>query len=345
MSSGLKHRGEPVDEVGALIRIADRPRAVPEYRIERARAAAHATWRRESRRSRARRLWNYGALAAAASLALVAGYRALPGPAGQGTGGAEPITLELKAGTVRLLGSAGEAASQSRLLEPIDAVAPDSALLTSGATRAALRLPSGHSLRLDHSTQVRLLDSRTLALDRGAIYVDSGKQSGAAQPLVVQTSFGRLEEAGTQFEVRLEGSSARVRVREGAIVLHHAEETRDVAVGTEIFFDSGGSISTRSIPADGSEWEWVAEITPMLDLEGRTAREFLDWAAREQGLRLSFDDDAVERAAAMIEVAGDIEGMTIDQALGAVLPSCQLAYRIEKGRLEVGAETRDAAAR
>ena len=44
--------------------------------------------------------------------------------------------------------------------------------------------------------------------------------------------FGVIEEVGTQFEVRLEDRSVRVRLREGAVVVHHdgrSDEVHSVA--------------------------------------------------------------------------------------------------------------------
>ena len=68
-------RADRRDEVAALIRLAGRRPAVPAAVAARVRAATHGHWRRELRqRGRVRALWAAG-LAAAAALALVAGWQ------------------------------------------------------------------------------------------------------------------------------------------------------------------------------------------------------------------------------------------------------------------------------
>jgi ferric-dicitrate binding protein FerR (iron transport regulator) len=338
MTSDTRHTKDPADDVATLIRLAGRRPAIPENRVERARDAAHATWQREiRRRSRRRYAWGAVALAAAASLVFVAVYLRLPDEAVLRAGVGGSLQIQLLAGEAQILDSAGEGLLPPRALAVSESVPPGSVLTTSGAGRAAVRLPSGHSLRLDLSTRVRLDDSRSLYLERGTVYLASGDESGDSEPSTVHTPLGAIREIGTQFEVRLADDALRVRVREGAIVLHHGDEAHEVAIGTELELTPDGSTSTRKISTHGLEWEWVSEITPMLDLEGRSARMFLDWVAREQGWRLAFADDAVARSAESTEVAGDIKGMTIEQALDAVLPSCQMAHRISEGTLVIEA--------
>jgi hypothetical protein len=75
----------------------------------------------------------------------------------------------------------------------------------------------------------------------------------------------------------------------------------------------------------------------MLDLEGRSAREFLDWVARERGWGLSFSDETVARSAEEIVLGGTVERLTLDEALDAVLPTCRMTYRVEAGVLWIAA--------
>ena len=66
----------------------------------------------------------------------------------------------------------------------------------------------------------------------------------------------------------------------------------------------------------------------MMELEGRSLREFLDWMVRERGLRLQFTSPDLAGAASEISLNGSIDGMTLDQALESVLPTCRMAHRI-----------------
>jgi ferric-dicitrate binding protein FerR (iron transport regulator) len=338
MTSDTRHTKDHGDDVAKLIRLAGQRPPIPEDRIQRAREAAHATWRSETRRrSRNRYVWGAVALAAAASLVVLAVNSFLPRQEVMraGVGGALPVRL--LAGQAQIRNVGGERLSPPRALAASESVPLNSVLTTSDSSRAAVRLPSGHSLRLDLSTRVRLQDSKTLHLDRGAIYLASASGSRILKALTVETSLGAIREIGTQFEVRLASDAVRVRVREGAIVLRHDDAEHEVEVGTELELAANGSTRTREIMTHGPEWDWVSGITPMLDLEGRTARTFLDWVAREQGWNLAFADDALALSAETIVVAGDIDGMTIEQALAAVLPSCQMLHRVSDGTLLVEA--------
>jgi len=334
MISDSKRGKGSTDDVGLLIRIAGQPEMPPE-RLMRAKAAARATWEHQSRlRRRAASAGRYALLAAAAAIVCLAAYSLMRGPAGD----AGPVPVELVAGKARIGQGSGSSVSDLRDLRPSDVVTSSSVIVTSGSDRAALRLPTGHSLKLDRGSQIRLLAPTSVALDRGAVYVDSGPGVTEGKKISVETWLGRLEEIGTQFEVRLASAAVRIRVREGAVVLHQADENHQVSVGTEMEVRPDGSTASREIATNGGEWTWIAEVDPSTDLGGRTARAFLDWAARERGLKLVFSDDRTERAASDVQVAGDIEGMTVEQALDAVLPSCRMIWRRQAGLLIVSPE-------
>ncbi len=338
MMGDEEHGGEGADDLARLIRLAGERTPLPEERVERAREEARRVWQREIRRRVAwREIRGGAALAAAASLVVAIAYwlTLREGVPTAGVGGMGPI--EVVVGEAQVREPSGGRLQPPRPFVAAATVPMGSVLTTTEATRAAIRLPSGHSLRLDHSTEVRLAAAERLHLDRGALYLASASESPAPRPLSVETPQGVVREIGTQFEVRLDHGSVRVRVREGSVVLSRDDAEREVAEGTELALDDDGSMAAREIPTNGPEWDWVSWIAPMLDLDGRTAGEFLRWAAREQGWRLVFDDAAVEEAAATTEVAGDIRGMSITQALDAVVPTCGLSYTVEEGVMKVAA--------
>ena len=342
-----ENHGNPMDDrddVATLIRFAGKRKSVPPDRAERARAAARAEWQHEvRRRSRKRTIWIAAGLATAASLVLAIAFRILPFGTGVPTGSEPAILVEALAGPAWSRVAVAGKIQAPRALEVGDDVRLGSELATAEESRAAIRLASGHSVRLDESTQIRLLDRDSLALDRGAIYVDSGFEAGAARALDVHTPLGVIEEVGTQFEVRLEHDSVRVRLREGAVILHRDEQAHEMQVGTELEMAADGSVIRRAISAHGPEWGWIVGITPMLDLEGRSAMDFLDWIARERGWTLVFADEKVARSAGEIVLGGRVERLTLEEALDVVLPICRMTYRVEDGVLLIRAEEQTAA--
>jgi ferric-dicitrate binding protein FerR (iron transport regulator) len=316
-------RDDDGDDVATLVRLAGPRPAVPAQRAERVRAAAIAAWRDGVRDRRRRRLLG-PTLALAVAASLVAGLLLMRSDPPVG---ATVASLE---GSAWVRGTAGAEG------QPVPA---GSEVVTAETGRIALRLPSGHSVRLDRHTTVRVLDGASLSLERGALYVDSGADAASPGPaVVVRTPLGTVREAGTQFELRLESGALRVRLREGRVVVQGGDDrTLEVSAGTELRLVPSGATVTEAIPLHGPDWGWVEAIAPVLDVEGRTAASFLEWVARERGWRLTYADPAVALSARTTRIAGSLAGLTLDQSLEAVLPSCRLTHRIEGGVLVVGA--------
>lgn len=304
---------KPEDEIAALIRLAGRRPAVPEEVAARVRAAAHEHWREGlRRRARVRWLWTGAALAAAALVILAVVLRvdtsAPPIPQ-------KLVQIELRYGPVGIR---------------------DGEIETGEGGRVAVRLLSGHSVRLDSDSRLRILGRTALALDRGTVYVDSGARTRAAEPLLLRTPWGVVRETGTQYEVRVRRGSLRIRVREGLVVLRAADGAiHGVGAAQELEMDGRKLSATREIATHGPEWGWTAGLAPMPDLEGLSARAFLETIAREGGWRLEFADPETARLAAETTLQGSAEGLTPEQALEAVLPACGMSHRILFGRLIV----------
>jgi ferric-dicitrate binding protein FerR (iron transport regulator) len=331
MSDEPKRADERHDDIARLVRLAGKREAVPQEAAERVREATHAAWRAEvRRRSRRKTFGGFAALTAAAALLLAVGLRiGMRAP----TSGDSAIRVEAVQGALWVR----EATEPALLREiPVDAVVPNGAELSTGENDlAAIRLASGHSIRLGRSTTLRLLDAATVALDLGTIYVDSFSGEDRHHDLVVETAFGAVQEIGTQFEVRLDDRSLLVRLREGAVVLHRDGRTHRVTAGSELELGAGDSPVTRPIAIHGPEWDWLLGVTPMLDLNGRTAREFLDWVARERGWRVAYSDGAVARHAERTVLEGSLQNLGFEEALDTALLSCMMGYRVDDGVLLV----------
>jgi hypothetical protein len=322
--------------VARLIKLAGRRPPVPDARTARVRAAVHAEWQdtirsRRRRRTTTRAAWS---LAAAAMLILIAGLVAWQAGVGPWSSASPVASVELVHSAVQLAASdsasrAGESESARAGME-----------LRSGAVvetdvdgLLALRFGTGHSVRLDGATRLRVRSADRLELQRGAVYVDSGPDAGAGKALVVDTPFGSAREIGTQFEVRLDGNAMRLRVREGAVDLEHQGQSQTAQAGIELELNASGELRRGEIPLYGSPWDWVQRSAPAIDLDGTTLDRFLSWAARETGMKVLFLDASTAEAAPGISLSGSIEGLDPQEALSAVLPTCGLSHRIEQGTL------------
>ncbi len=319
------------DDVARLLRVAGKRPPMPPERVERVRAAALLQWQEVLRRSPSRRYAWAAALAAAAGLVIL--IRILAFGTGAPTSGAA-ASVDSSAGSAWVR-NAPDRSESERPIAVGDGVALGSEVVTAAGARVALRLASAHSLRLDGSTRIRLLDATSVALDQGALYVDSGNAAAGVGPLSVHTALGVIREIGTQYEVRVDDGALRVRLREGGVVVRRGGETHELQAGNELRLAADGTASRRPAPIHGPEWEWIAGITPMLDLEGQSARSFLDWVARERGWSLAFDDEDVARSAEAIVLRGTARRLTLDEVLDAVLPTCRMTYRVESGVLRI----------
>ena len=312
------------DSIEALLKATGRRPAISADRTDRVRAAAHDDWRREVARTARHRRIGWGVSLVAAAVAMVAvglGVRALrplitPEPSG--------IRVE------RVANSALE----------VGAIVAWGDQVTTGAdARVALRAPSGHSVRLDTGTTLRVLSDHEFALDRGAVYVDlRSDRDHPEASLRIDTAVGTIEDHGTQFAARLDGSSLSLQVREGAVTVSASAERSVARAGQALTVDASGRITMTEDAGIGVGWTWAEAIAPMMEIEGRSLLEFLNWVVRERGVRLRFADAGLAGQAPTIVLRGSIAGMTLEEATASVLATCGATHRWDEGALVVGVE-------
>jgi ferric-dicitrate binding protein FerR (iron transport regulator) len=201
--------------------------------------------------ARRRYAWAAVALVAAASLTLLFVFRAPP--AGEAST-APAAVVESIVGTVWVHGTDTPV---SRFLLADHTVPVGSGLRSSGGGRVSLLLSSGHSLKLDRSTQVRLLGDGLVALDDGRIYAASGTDHDDAAELTVTTPFGEVRGVRMQVEVRSQDDGLQVRLREGAVELVREGEELRIGAGEELTVDPQGTVTRRELATDGPEWDWL----------------------------------------------------------------------------------------
>jgi ferric-dicitrate binding protein FerR (iron transport regulator) len=165
----------------------------------------------------------------------------------------------------------------------------------------------------------------------GAAYVATAEGS---QGFEVRTTLGAVRDVGTQFEVRLDETSLRLRVRSGKVELGRGATSTTAEAGTETMVTTTG-IVVRRMPAYGSEWAWTTDVAPAFAIEGRTLAAFLEHLAREEGWTLQYADAAVAASAGRTILHGSIEGLRAEEALGVALATSGLQQRLSSGELLV----------
>jgi ferric-dicitrate binding protein FerR (iron transport regulator) len=319
------------DEVAALFRMAGPPATLSEEEIRPAREAAREAWRGQIRARAARRRV---AAAVAAGLLAAAGLVWWGRERVQPAIDAPVASLQLRTGGVTIVpGSAAARGGRALHAGTVLASAVDG--------RIAIRLAGGASVRVDGASRLRLASARTLELERGALYVDTGPLP--APPIEVVTPLGRVTDLGTQFEVRLSAAGAggaprlRLRVREGEVTVQTETAAHRAAAGGELLLDAEGVARRAAVAADDPGWQWAARAAPQPEIEGQSLATFLDWATRELGLRWRLAEPLPPLAAEEIVLHGSVEGLTPEEAIEVVLTGSGLRAERAGGELLVSA--------
>lgn len=324
--------GDELDTaVERLVKLAPPAREVPEAIFCAAREEARSAWRRTqapSPRAARRRPGWFGGLALAAGVLLAAGLIFVLGPRLERELVGEPARLVAWFGEGEG-GSSWEARTGDGRI-----VAIGTALETAPRGRAAIRLASGASLRLDHATSITLSAPAAIDLEGGAIYVDGGKKGSS---VLVTTPFGTIREIGTQFEVRIVEDGLRIQVREGAVQLDDAAGQELVEAGGSLEIDAAGQRTREVIEPYGDLWSWVIASMPPFDPEGKSVATVLEWTARESGFELRYEDTDTRAQARAAIVRGELLGLAPRAMLEVVLPGAGLEHRMADGVLLVRA--------
>jgi ferric-dicitrate binding protein FerR (iron transport regulator) len=207
---------------------------------------------------------------------------------------------------------------------------------TETRARVALRFSNGTSLRLDVGSRARLLSSSVVELSAGAVYVDTGSESGRFE---VRTAMATARDVGTQFEVRLLDQTVRLRVRTGVVELQGRMRSVSGRAGTEITLSASGAVS-RPISAHGSDWDWTARVSPPLKMEGMSVAAFLERVAREHGWAVRYADPALAREVSGIILHGSVTDLPPHEMVDVAIATSGLNHRLEKGELVVLRATR-----
>jgi ferric-dicitrate binding protein FerR (iron transport regulator) len=325
------------DEVARLVRLAGTGDPIAAERLARVRTAVHGAWRDEhvARPSKTRRRWLTlaAALVVASVVIALAIWRPIRTPA--------PVPVPVVVAHIDQV--MGQATGSPASMAAGGAVMSGSMVTTSVGT-LAMTLTSGVHLRLAAASSVRVDSVTDVALERGAVYVDSAgahpTQPGAS-PISIRTPSGLVRDIGTQFEVRIEvrlaGAGVRIRVRDGQVRVTYANGADARAgAGEELFSRPDGSdrsIDRRPIATTGSEWAWAERAAPPFAVEGQTLGAFLDWVSHEGAWTVTFADRRLSATARTTVLHGRpdlLMELTPAEALDVILPTCGLRHRIDR---------------
>lgn len=300
------------DDVEPIVRSAGRRPAVPAEIADRVRANVHEAWRSEVDATRTRRRFMVAVpLAAAAAIATIVVYRPEQVEA--------PRPAAIRVATVeRVTGPSALSSGQTILA--------GSSISTESGARAAIRLSNQTSVRVDSSTQIAFKNANEISLKTGAVYVDT-----AHSGIRITTPFGVVRDVGTKFEVRVTDQSARIRVREGEVVVSDRSAHR----GEQLELSAGGAIAMSRVPTWGDDWGWLNEIAPAYAVDGKRVAEFLTWVSGESGVDVRYDSSVTSQKAANVVLHGSIGTLPPLAAADSVLPTAGLRAEVKEGVMTV----------
>jgi ferric-dicitrate binding protein FerR (iron transport regulator) len=309
---------EPKDLVESLIRAAGRRAEPPDEAYRHVLAAATAALHKKTARRR-ERLWVVWAAAASVlALGVTLVIQWMPGAQCE-----ELARIERAIGAVeRATDDVWQPARES------------AAVLTKGVkvrtlagAGAGLRLVGGASLRLAAGTEIMLDEPERLYLRAGTIYLDHRGSVGTGYR--IETPAGVVRDLGTQFELRVEGGSLRLRIREGRVAVDRAGQTVEGSAGEQLELNELGDVVRSAIAATAVTWQWAETLASTPDVDGRPATELIAWVARETGRRLRYEAPAVEQRAATVILHGNIRHLPPLAALDAMIAATDLDYVLD----------------
>lgn len=315
------------DGIGQLIKLAGAREAVPPERLARARSHVHAHWQAAVCAQRPKAVsFNRPRLAVAATVLLTVGAVLSLWHTTKLTERSTLANVERVVGQVFVSGVPARVGATLALGTEIE---------TTVDGRIAVRLPAGQSLRLDGGSRLSISTADQVALDAGAVYLDSAPELDAGS-IIVTTPLGVARDIGTQFQVRLATTALIVGVREGLVeVARDGRENQSVQGGEFLELAAEGQGKRRSVASDDPSWKWVESVAPEFELEGATLEGFLNWYARERGLRLRWEDTASQANARANILHGSIADLNLDETIDAVSRTAQFEYRIGESTLWV----------
>jgi hypothetical protein len=325
------------DVVESLLQSA-KPRPAPPGKDERMiREAVLAEWQSVTDTRRTRRRLTRFAVAATVLLAVTASFILLRI---DGVAPVQVATISKSFGSIYVL---GEQSTLQRL--------PDTTVVMSGQTiktdrdsGIGLAWGNGGSLRIDADTVIEFVAGNRVFLHSGRIYFDSTPSvlsaaiSGGSRTaeLSIETNHGTVTHLGTQYMTYAASDRLEVSVREGEVAIEGKYYDAQALAGQQLSISGSARATVLNIDRHGTAWSWIEETSPLVNTDGRSVDDFLNWVSRETGLQLEYPNLATERAAQAAVLKGSVNLKPSEQ-LDFWLQGQDLSWHTDGGSIKVSA--------
>ncbi len=196
----------------------------------------------------------------------------------------------------------------------------------------AVRLASGHRLRLDAGTEIELVSASRVDLLVGAVYIEA-----APAELAVHAAGTVSTHLGTRYAVRINSNgNVAIHVREGHVRVTSGQQTTELDRGQVGSAEADGTLIVGAFPPYGDAWHWTRQAAPVFDADGQSLEAFLAWVAAESGWLVNVDPELLrDQHDQPIEVRGSIDHLTLSEALDLVLEGAGLGYQLDRDQLRI----------
>jgi len=316
----------------ALFKHASSRKRPPQAVENEIRETLHGEWLKQTRKRRLRKRVAGWAIAASVLLALLVSTGLLWQPA--------PDLQQVSLATVeKMTGDVyvrNEGEQVARVLPSVGLVA-GSELSTSSGSRIALTWDNGESIRVDENSRIAFISSSEIGLHSGHIYIDSAGARIKDKAFSIRTPSGPVSHLGTQYITGITGDGISISVREGEVSIGSGAERTIAMQGQKLSITSDGHQSLTSIPVYGENWQWIEQLAPDFNMDGRTMQDFLDWVGHETGLEIKYDSDKTRAVAAQTRMHGMVELEPL-RAMELILQTSDLTHVLKDGTIRISHE-------
>ena len=325
------------DAVEALLEQAS-PRPTPPSKDEEMiREAVMSEWQTVTGRRRTRTRVTRFAVAATVLLGLSVTFNMLQE---SGIAPVQVATIAKSHGSIHVRGEE----SQMRKLRDLTLIMSGQLIITDHDSGIGLAWGNGGSLRIAADTRIEFVSAEQVLLHSGRVYFDStpseliaGNSAGSGgAKLRILTSHGTVSHLGTQYMTYTSASELTVSVREGEVLVDGTYHNGTALAGQQLSIVGSAWPSITNFPRHGEAWRWIEDVSPDVEIDGRSVDVFLNWVARETGLKIDYPNPATKQAAEDALLMGAVK-LGPRAALDVWVEATDLKWHVEEGAIKVSA--------
>jgi hypothetical protein len=337
MNTKGNHGADRDDAVEALLEQASLRPTPPGEDEEMIREAVLSEWQSVTGKRRTRKRVTRFAIAATVLLGVAVTFNTLQD---SGIAPVQVATIAKSHGSIHVRGEE----SQMHELRDLTSIMSGQMIITDHDSGIGLAWGRGGSLRIAADTRIEFVAEEEVFLHSGRIYFDStpseliasiSSGSGDAR-LRILTNHGTVTHLGTQYMTSVSDSELTVSVREGEVSVdgnYHDEKAR---AGQQLSIAGSARPSIANFPRHGPAWDWIQEVSPDVETDGRSVYAFLNWVGRETGLRVEYPDEATKQVAEEVVLNGTAN-LQPRAALDFWLETTDLNWYVDGGTIKVSA--------